>query len=51
MSEKTSFDILREPNHIFIDEDYTFSELATYLLTWGVEIALTFTIAIVYLRG
>jgi hypothetical protein len=51
MSEKTSFDILREPNHILIDEDYTFSELAICLLTWSVEIALCFTIAIVYMRG
>jgi hypothetical protein len=51
MTQPSSFEMLKEPNHILIDEDYTFSELAIFLLTWGVEIALSFTVAIVYLRG
>jgi hypothetical protein len=51
MLEKTSWEILHDPNHILIDEDYKPMELVIYLLTWSVEIALTFTLAIVYLRG
>jgi hypothetical protein len=51
MSKPASFEMLKEPNHILIDEDYTLSELAIFLLTWSVEIALCFTVAIVYLRG
>ncbi len=46
-----SFEILKEPNHILLEEDYQPTELVIYLLTWGVEIALAFTVAIVYLRG
>jgi hypothetical protein len=46
-----SFELLREPNHIFLEEDYQPMELVIYLLTWSVEIALSFTLAIVYLRG
>jgi hypothetical protein len=51
MVERTSWEILEEPNHILIDEDYRPMELVIFLLTWAVEIALTFTVAIVYLRG
>ena len=51
MAERTSWEILEEPNHILIDEDYRPMELLICLLTWGVEIALLFTVAIVYLRG
>jgi len=49
--EKSSWEILKEPNHILLDEDYRGTQLLIYLLTWSVEIALTFTLAIVYLRG
>jgi hypothetical protein len=51
MLEKSSWEILEEPNHILIDEDYRPMELLIFLLTWSVEIALAFTVAIVYLRG
>ncbi len=51
MAAKTSWEILEEPNQILIDEDYRPTELVIFLLTWAVEIALTFTMAIVYLRG
>jgi len=51
MLDKTSWEILKEPNHILLDEDYRPMELVIYLLTWSVQIALLFTIAIVYLRG
>ena len=51
MLEKTSWEILKEPNQILIDEDYRPMELVIFLLTWSVEIALAFTFAIVYLRG
>jgi hypothetical protein len=51
MAGKTSWEILEEPNQILIDEDYRPMELLIYLLTWGVEIAMLFTVAIVYLRG
>ncbi len=46
-----SFELLKEPNHILLEEDYQPTELVIYLLTWGVEIAMAFTLAIVYLRG
>jgi hypothetical protein len=51
MLEKSSWEILNEPNHILLDEDYRPMELVIYMLTWSVEIALAFTLAIVYLRG
>ena len=46
-----SFELLKEPNHILLEEDYRPMELVICLLTWGVEIALAFTVAIAYLRG
>jgi hypothetical protein len=46
-----SYAILEEANHILLEEDYQPTELAIFLLTWSVEIALSFTLAIVYLRG
>jgi hypothetical protein len=49
--EPASFKLLEEPNHILLEEDYQPTEMVIYLLTWGVEIALAFTLAIVYLRG
>jgi hypothetical protein len=50
--ELTSWDIVREPNHILLEEDYgSKMELLIYLLTWGVEIGLTFVLAVTYLRG
>ena len=51
MLNKTSWEILKEPNQILLDEDYKPMELVIYLLTWSVQIAMFFTIAIVYLRG
>lgn len=49
--EMRSWDILREPNRILLEEDYGRLELLIYLLTWAVEIGLTFVLAISYLRG
>jgi hypothetical protein len=49
--EKSSWEILEDPNHILLDEDYRPMELVIYLLTWSVEVAMAFTLAIVYLRG
>ena len=47
-----SWDIVREPNRILLEEDYgSRMELLIYALTWGVEIGLCFTLAITYLRG
>jgi hypothetical protein len=48
----TSWDIVRGPNRILLEEDYgSRMELLIYLLTWAVEIGLCFTLAISYLRG
>ena len=48
----TSWDILRDPNRILLEEDYgSRMELLIYLLTWGVEVGLAFVLAITYLRG
>ena len=50
--EITSWDILREPNRILLEEDYSPDlELLIYLLSWAVELGLCFTLAIAYLRG
>jgi hypothetical protein len=49
--EKSSWEILKEPNHILLEEDYNRMELLIYLLTWSVQIGLTFVLAIQYLRG
>jgi hypothetical protein len=49
--EKSSWEILKQPNHILLDEDYRPMEMVIYLLTWSVEVAMAFTLAIVYLRG
>jgi hypothetical protein len=50
--EKSSWEILKEPNHILLEEDYKgVMELLIYLLTWSVQIGLTFVLAIQYLRG
>ena len=50
--ELKSWDILREPNRIFLEEDYgSKMELLIYTLTWAVEIGLCFVFAISYLRG
>jgi hypothetical protein len=49
--ELSSWDILREPNRIFYEEDYkSWLELLIYLLTWGVEIGLLFVLALTFLR-
>jgi hypothetical protein len=48
----TSWDIVREPNRILLEEDYgSKMELLIYALTWGVEIGLCFVLAVSYLRG
>ncbi len=50
--EITSWDIVREPNRILLEEDYgSRTGLLIYFLTWAVEIGLCFTFAIAYLRG
>ena len=48
----TSWDIVRDPNHILLEEDYgSKMQLVIYGLTWFVEIGLCFVLAITYLRG
>jgi hypothetical protein len=50
--EITSWDIVREPNRILLEEDYgSRLELLIYFLTWMVELGLCFAFAISYLRG
>ena len=50
--EIPSWDILREPNRILLEDDYgSRMELLIYMLTWAVEIGLCFAFAISYLRG
>lgn len=49
--EMSSWEILREPNRILYEDDYSSRlELLIYLLTWAVEIGLCFVIALNYLR-
>jgi len=48
----TSWDIVRDPNRILLEEDYgSRMELLIYLLTWTVEVGLAFVLAVTYLRG
>jgi hypothetical protein len=50
--EIRSWDILRDPNRILLEEDYgSKMELLIYMLTWAVEVGLCFVMAIAYLRG
>jgi hypothetical protein len=50
--EITSWDILRGPNRILLEEDYgSRLELLIYLLTMAVEVGLGFAFAIFYLKG
>jgi hypothetical protein len=50
--EIQSWDILRDPNRILLEEDYSSKmELLIYLLTWTVEVGLCFVLAITYLRA
>lgn len=50
--EPRSWDILRAPNRILLEEDYGSKlELLIYMLTWAVEVGLCFVMAIAYLRG
>jgi hypothetical protein len=50
--EIQSWDILREPNRILLEEDYgSKMELLIYALTWTAEIGLCFAFAIAYLRS
>jgi hypothetical protein len=50
--EISSWDILREPNRILLEKDYSSGmELLIYLLSWAVELGLCFTLALAYLRG
>ena len=51
-NELKSWDILRDPNRILLEDDYgSKMELLIYTLTWAVEIGLCFVFAISYLRG
>jgi hypothetical protein len=48
----TSWDILREPNRILLEEDYRSGmELLIYLLSLSVEVGLAMVLALTYLRG
>lgn len=48
----TSWDILRDPNRIMMEEDYgSTMGLLIYALSFGVEIGLLFVVALTYLRG
>jgi len=50
--EISSWDILRDPNRILLEDDYgSKMELLIYTLTWAVEIGLCFVFAISYLRS
>ncbi len=49
--EKSSWEILKEPNRVLLEEDYGRMEMLIYFLTWSVQIGLTFVLAIQYLRG
>jgi hypothetical protein len=50
--EIRSWDILKDPNRILLEEDYgSKMELLIYLLTWTVEVGLCFVLAIAYLRA
>ena len=50
--EIRSWDIVREPNRILLEDEYgSTMELLIYMLTWAVEIGLCFAFAISYLRG
>jgi len=50
--EIKSWDILRGPNRILLEEDYSSKmELLICTLTWAVELGLCFAFAISYLRG
>lgn len=51
LMEKSSWEILKEPNRILLEEDYSRMEMVIYLLTFAVEIGLAFVLAIQYLRG
>jgi hypothetical protein len=50
--QKTSWEILGEPNRILVEEDYKGPlELLIFWLTFMVEIGLSFLLAVSYLRG
>jgi hypothetical protein len=50
--ELSSWDIVRGPNRILLEEDYgSKMELLIYLLTFAVEFGLCVAFAISYLRG
>lgn len=49
--EMRSWDILKEPNRILLEEDYSRMELLIYFLTWAVEIGLALVVAVTFLRG
>lgn len=52
VAQKTSWQILRDPNRILLEEDYgSHMEILIYILTWAVEIGLAFALAITYLRA
>jgi hypothetical protein len=51
-NDMQSWDILRDPNRILLEEDYSSKmELLIYMLTWAVEVGLCFVLAITYLRA
>ncbi|MFP3866664.1 MAG: hypothetical protein ACLFUU_00685 [Desulfobacteraceae bacterium] len=49
--EQSSWEILREPNRILHEEDYSSRmELLIYFLTFSVEFGLALVLALTYLR-
>lgn len=47
----TSWDILKEPNRILLEEDYSKMEIVIYSLSWLVQIGLVIALSVSYLRG
>ncbi|MBW1916873.1 MAG: hypothetical protein JRI57_02445 [Deltaproteobacteria bacterium] len=51
LADRSSWDILREPNRILFEEDYgSRMELLIYFLTFSVEFGLALVLALTYLR-
>ncbi|MDD3582207.1 MAG: hypothetical protein PHW74_14475 [Desulfobacca sp.] len=51
LKDLTSWDILRDPNRILLEEDYSSKmELLIYFLTFSVEFGLALVLALTYLR-
>ena len=52
MAAQRSWDILRGPNRILLEEDYrSGTEMLIYFLSWSVEVGLCLVLAVTYLKG